>query len=76
MENKLYRKVKEVLFWTFHDTFSMRKSIESCDNGDFSIVTYTLQFSTVQKHCRPVDILLRCIYMKYRKMIIELRNGR
>lgn len=76
MENKLYRKVKEVLFWTVHDTFSMHKSIESCDNGDFSRVTYTLQFSTVQKHCISADILFRFLYMKYRKMLMELKNGR
>lgn len=76
MKNKLYDKVKEVLFWTLHDTFSLHKSIESCDNGDFSIVTYTLQFSTVQKHCRPADILFRFLYMKYRKMLMELKNGR
>lgn len=42
MENKLYRKVKEVLSWTLLNTFSIHKSIKSCDNGDFSRVTYTI----------------------------------
>lgn len=76
MENKLYNKIKEALSWSLKDSFLCTKCIESDSNNDFAKVTYTIQFSVVQKHCRPVDILLRWIYMKYRKMIIELRNGR
>lgn len=76
MENKLYNKIKEALSLNLKDSFLCTKCIESDSNNDFAKVTYTIQFSVVQEHCRPVDILLRWIYMKYRKMLMELKNGR
>lgn len=76
MENKLYNKIKEALLFNLKDSFLCTKCIEGEGDNDFVKVTYTIQFSVVQEHCRPTDILFRWLYMKYRKMIMDLRNGR
>lgn len=76
MENKLYNKIKEALLFNLKGSFLCTKCIERESDNDFAKVTYTIQFSVVQEHCRPADILFRWLYMKYRKMIMELRSGR